>query len=272
MKPSPAKIPHIIIGGGSNIAFSDTGFRGRVFKLQFDKISQIPCSDFFEIETGINLQHLIKKLATQGYADLINLTGIPGDLGGAIRGNAGAFGNEISDFIQVIKYIDENGNLQTTSPKKCEFAYRKSIFKSNPDWAIVSTILKLNKPQSPTETIKLFQNKLQDRLEKNPSGRSGGSFFKNPLANNSPNTSNLIIKDDKFIAGQILDKLGSKGDQIGDIQISPQHANFFMNLGNGKQSDLIKLAQKWQTIAKEKLQVQLEPEVIVIDQFGERVL
>jgi len=266
------KIPSLVLGSGANVAFADEGFRGRIFSIKLANFKKLliddPKYDFWYVESGINLQQLIKNLADLGYDDLIDLTGIPGTLGGAVRGNAGAFGHEISDFIVAVQYVDNMGNINKVTPNKCAFAYRESIFKRQKNWIVVSIVFKFKKPKSPDFCQKVFQEKLRERLAKNPSGRSGGSFFKNPYIIINNQTCDLHKKDKKFFAGEILEKLGAKGDKQGDIQISQQHANFFMNLGKGKQSDLIILAKKWQKLAYKKYGILLEPEVALFNKIG----
>ncbi|MDH3325046.1 MAG: UDP-N-acetylmuramate dehydrogenase, partial [Candidatus Peregrinibacteria bacterium] len=205
---------------------------------------------------GKNLQNLIEESAKEGFTDLTNLAGIPGTLGGAVRGNAGAYGSEISEFIVEIEYVNELGNIEKISPQKAEFDYRTSIFKQNPDWAITSATLKLTQKENPETALEKIKNLTKERWQKIPAGKSGGSFFKNPT-NNS--------------AGKLLDELGAKGDQLGEIQIAQNHANFFLNTGNGKQNDLIELARKWKHKVSEKHNISLEPEVILVDEFGEIV-
>jgi len=260
------KIPKIILGKGSNIVFADKGFQGRVFFPNFQKSREISINkttSIFEVEVGKNFQEFIEETNKSGFEDLTNLSGIPGNIGGFTRGNAGAYGSETADFIEAIEFLDESGITQKISKKSANFVYRGSIFKENPNLFITKVIFKLTKKdlnnpeKTPEKLLTNTKNLLKTRWQKYPAGRSGGCVFKNP-----PNN----------IAGKILDELGAKGDQIGDCQISEKHANFFVNKKQAKQKDLIQLIKKWQKIVWEKQQIKLEPEIYIIDEFGKKLI
>lgn len=248
------KIPRIILGSGSNCVFSDQGFRGRVFI--FTGKEYVWQKNIVTVEAGENLQKMIENFAGFGWADLNNLSGVPGTLGGAVRGNAGAYGSEISDKLVEVEYLDEYGNLNKIPRKNCEFEYRNSIFKKNPNWFVARATFQLTESGNAKEIFKEVKKQFLIRVTKNPSGRSGGSFFKNPPDN---------------FAGKLLDEAGAKSDKIGTAQISAKHANFFMNTGNAKQEDLLKLAKKWQSKVREKFDIMLEPEVVLLDEYGKLI-
>ena len=245
------KIPRIILGAGSNCVFSDKGFLGRVFI--FTGKEYVWQRNIVTVETGERLQKMVEKFAGFGWSDLNNLSGVPGTLGGAVRGNAGAYGSEISDKLVQVEYIDEYGNLHKIPRNLCEFGYRTSIFKKNPNWFITRATFQLTEKGDATEILKEVKKQFIIRVTKNPSGRSGGSFFKNPPEN---------------YAGKLLDEAGAKGDKIRTAQVSAEHANFFMNIGNAKQADLLKLAKKWQDKVLEKSGILLEPEVVLLNERG----
>ena len=263
------KIPRIILGAGSNCVFSDKGFLGRVFI--FTGKEYVWQRNIVTVETGERLQKMVEKFAGFGWSDLNNLSGVPGTLGGAVRGNAGAYGSEISDKLVQVEYIDEYGNLHKIPRILCEFGYRTSIFKKNPNWFITRATFQLTEKGDATEILKEVKKQFIIRVKKNPSGRSGGSFFKNPPE------SELNLKTykkytgeiaERLYAGKLLDEAGAKGDKIGTAQVSAEHANFFMNIGNAKQADLLKLAKKWQDKVLEKSGILLEPEVVLLNERG----
>jgi len=248
-------IPKVVIGKGSNVIFSDIGFRGRVFIPRFDAI--IWDENEATVDVGKSFQDFIEASNNRGYSDLCKLSGIPGNVGGFIRGNAGAYGVEISNSCIVVDYLDERGNLKTLLSEQCEFGYRESVFKRNPDWCIVRGKFKFDHVEKTLgSSLQETKQILMERWKKNPSGRSGGCLFKNPL---------------NQIAGKLLDECGAKGDRIGDVQISEKHANFFLNLGKAKQADVLALAWKWRDIILEKKGIVLELEVFVCDEVGGRV-
>ncbi|NJP03909.1 hypothetical protein HC823_01405 [Candidatus Gracilibacteria bacterium] len=105
--------------------------------------------------------------------------------------------------------------------------------------------------------MKRVKDLFSERYQKYPPGRSGGSFFKNP-------------KPGEIFAGKLLEECGAKGDRIGDAQISEIHANFLLNKGNATQKDILELAKKWKGKVKEKFGVELEPEVMLVDEYGKK--
>lgn len=248
------KIPRIILGSGSNCVFSDQGFRGRVFIFRGKKY--VWQKNILTVEAGEKLQKLVENVTEKGWSDLANLSGIPGTLGGAVRGNAGAYGSEISDNLFEVEYIDEYGVVKKIPRENCEFNYRTSIFKKNPNWFITRATFLLKKKEDPIKISAEVKELFITRMKKYPPGRSGGSFFKNP-----PND----------FAGRLLEEAGAKGDLIGQVEISEKHANFFMNTGNAKQEDLLKLAKKWQNKVREKFDIILVPEVVLLDEYGKLV-
>ncbi len=248
------KIPKIILGKGSNIVFADKGFYGRVFSPKFDKIKWIDKKNgIVSVEVGQNAQKFIENTNKHGFQDLCNLSGIPGNIGGFVRGNAGAYGAETADNIIGIEYLDETGNLRKINKKDANFVYRGSVFKQNPDLFIIRAIFQLNKKTTPEKALEKTKKLLTSRWKKYPAGRSGGCVFKNPEGE---------------IAGKLLDELGAKGDKIGNIQVAKEHANFFVNLGNATAKDILELIKKWQDIVWEKHKIKLEPEIYIIDERG----
>ena len=252
------KTPKIILGKGSNMAFSDKGFRGRVFLPLFDKIHHhAPPSHYLRrvtVDAGCSFQKFIEDTNREGYFDLCPLSGIPGNVGGFVRGNAGAYGAETADFVTEIQYLDEDGVHQKMSGKEAEFEYRGSIFKKNPDLFILRATFTIEEKGNPQEALDKSKKLLQERWGKYPAGRSGGCVFKNP------------DQDNGLFAGKLLDEMGAKGDSLGDMVISDEHANFIVNKGEGTQKDLIDLMKRWQEKVLAQHNVKLEPEIYLVDE------
>jgi len=202
--------------------------------------------NLIEVNASISLNYLVNKL--DSYTGLEWAIGIPGTLAGAINGNAGAFGVEISELIKQVKVLEvKNKKIieREFSKKDCNFGYRNSIFKNNYNLIITSAILELEKGN--TEEIKKnIKNNLSKRILKQPKGFSIGSIFKN---------------GDNFSAGELIEKAGLKGKQIGDAKIAEDHANFIINLGNATSDDVLSLIKIIKKEVEEKFLIKLEEEI-----------
>lgn len=262
------RLPHFVLGSGSNLVCSDQGFRGRVIIIDSEHTTWR--ENILTVDAGKNLQKLILEAAEHGLSDLTNLAGIPGTVGGAIRGNAGAFGSEISDTLISVEFCDQNGITRTLNKPECQFGYRNSIFKKNPNWCVMRATFNLTSQTHKNTAQQNAQQLIKERWDKYPSGRCGGSFFKNP--NTAQQITILERQNANPYAGWLLEALGAKGDQVGEAQISDKHANFLMNTGHATQKDVITLATKWQQKVKEKFHITLEPEVMLIDQHGKHII
>lgn len=235
----------LVIGGGSNILFSSKGYNGLV--IVFNSIEKLIINDnLVEVNASTPLNYLVSSL--KNYTGLEWAVGIPGTLAGAINGNAGAFGEEISDSIKQVKVLeikDKEINLKEYSKEECNFEYRNSIFKNNPNLIITSAVLDLKKGNEEEINEKIKDN-LSKRMLKQPKGFSVGSIFKNG-------------KD--FFAGELIEKAGLKGKQIGDAKISNEHANFIINLGSATSDDVLELIEIIKKEVKEKFLIELEEEI-----------
>ena len=260
------EIPFFIFGGGSNVLFSDEGFDGLVIKLSNTQ---------YEIrntkvtaEAGVPLQKLVLETAKKGLSGLENLAGIPGTLGGAIWGNAGAFGREIGDLVEEVKILKiENCKLQIAKLKKkdCKFGYRDSIFKKRKNWIILEATLKLKKGKR-KEIEEKIKEVLKLRKEKQPlEFPSAGSVFKNVPIEKVPKKIQEKFKEkikNGFLpAGALIEAANLKGYQIGGAKISEKHANFIVNVGKAKANDVMQLIEKIKKEVKKKFRVQLEEEI-----------
>ncbi|MDK2949048.1 MAG: UDP-N-acetylmuramate dehydrogenase [Patescibacteria group bacterium] len=235
----------LVIGGGSNILFSSEGYDGMVIVFNSSNNFLID-NNLIEVNASVPLNYLVNKL--DSYTGLEWAVGIPGTLAGAINGNAGAFGGEISNSIKKVKALEVKDKKiieREFSKEDCNFGYRNSIFKNNPNLIITSAILELEKGN--TEEIKQkIKNNLSKRILKQPKGFSIGSIFKN---------------GDNFSAGELIEKAGLKGKQIGDAKIAEDHANFIINLGNATSDDVLSLIKIIKKQVEEKFLIKLEEEI-----------
>lgn len=261
-------LPFLIIGGGSNLLVSDEGVNKLIIKNEIEGV--VKEVRFLKVKSGTVLQNLVDYSIINNLSGLQKLTGIPGTLGGAVYGNAGAYGQTISDFLREVVCLNPKTlEVVTLQKDECEFEYRDSIFKRN-KWIILEIIFKLDVGKA-KELRKEADEILEKRLVKYPKGiMCPGSFFKNLVAENLPKEILNRISKEKIVygkvpAGGLLEEVGAKGDSLGDIEIASYHANLFVNKGGGKAADFYKLAKKYALKVKEKYGINLEPEVQLIN-------
>ena len=182
------------------------------------------------------------------------MMGLPGTIGGAVRGNAGAYGTETKDvFLNAILFNSEKG-LFEADEKYLNFSYRTSSVKTSKD-IVIKVFLKLKKDEALSKTGQAEATDIvKNRISKQPKGKCSGSFFKNPGAD--------------LKAGYLLEQCGCKGLTVGGAQVSPQHANWIMNLGTATQKDVLELSEMMQERVKSRFNVDLEREVQFMDATG----
>jgi len=244
-------LPFFILGGGSNVLINDKKYKGLVIKLQTTNYKLLTNS--MEVGAGLALGKIVGLALQNSLAGMEWAMGIPGTIGGAVYGNAGAFNQSISDAIEEVEVIDsKNQELRIKNYKKeeCGFGYRDSIFKRDKNLIILSVKIKLqlgNKKEIENKMNEYFQKKKQTQpLE----FFSAGSIFKNP---------------EKFKAGELIEKTGLKGKRIGGVEISQKHANFIVNNGRGASRDAKKLIDLIKKQANKKFNIVLEEEIQLIN-------
>ncbi len=257
------KIPLAMIGGGSNLVVSDHGFPGMVLRFLGDRI----CSDGTSVsaEAGAELQALVDFSITQGLRGLETMTGIPGWVGAAIYGNAGAYGHSISERVSQVRYWDGEA-VRSANGEQCRFAYRESIFKQRKDWFIFSAGLAME-PADPSELKKTAYEIRRIRDAKYPpSMRCAGSIFKNCLVAGLPasvvqQVPARLIREGKIPSAWFLEQVEAKGMRRGDIQVASYHANLIYNDGNGTAADLCHLIRELKQRVLVRFGFELEEEV-----------
>lgn len=283
-----------ILGGGSNILINDQGFNGLVikFKVQSEKLKVTVQNSNFLIEcwAGDSLAEVVNFSTENSLTGLEWAAGIPGIVGGAVRGNAGMPGGCMADSVENVKVleIDEqnqnskiknqncNSKLKIIDNKNCKFGYRTSLFKENHNLIIVFVMLKLQKGDKSEIEAKIKKN-LEKRTKSQPLGFSPGSFFKNPVVTNEriiaefEKDTGVKVKDNKNLyqnsneikipAGWLIAEAGLLGRRVGNIQVSENHGNFVINLGDGKAQDAIILLSIIKQKVRMKFCVQLVEEV-----------
>ena len=262
------KITWLVIGAGSNLIPNDNGFNGLVIK---NEIKDFRVKGFFVfVGAGNDLLKFIITVNKLGLGGMEKMAGIPGTVGGAIRGSAGAYGQEIKDHLKRVKVYDGN-RVYWLTKKQCRFSYRESIFKKNKDWIILGAEFKL-RPQLAKELSQISKVIIRQRQEKYPPDLlCPGSFFKNIiLAEIKPMTLRKKtiarvptekIKYGKVAAGYFLEAVGAKGMRVGGIKVADYHGNLIYNFADGQSADILELAKILKTQVKRKFGLDLEEEV-----------
>ncbi len=258
-----------ILGGGSNILISDDGIKGLVLKMSNDKA--VIRSERFDCGAGATLSKTARMSATAGLAGLEWSVGIPrATIGGAVRGNAGAFGVNMSDIVETVEiYNTDKNRFEFLSNKFCEFGYRESIFKKKSHYLIWNVVLKMSK-KNPSLISEEINKILDKRNISQPKLPSAGCVFKNLLVYDIRKVNSELAKEierkclakgGKIGAGWVIDFLGLKGTAVGGAKVSLEHANFIINTGKAKASDVVKLINIIKKKVKDHLKIQLYEEV-----------
>ncbi|MBU0999982.1 UDP-N-acetylmuramate dehydrogenase [Patescibacteria group bacterium] len=273
-------MPYLIIGGGSNLLVSDEAIDCLVIKNEINGISAThPRGEKMRLhlrgimvstKSGTPLQKLVNYTIQHGLSGLQKLTGIPGTVGGAVYGNAGAYGQSISDHIIKIATLNPDKlTIEQFNNPQCWFNYRDSIFKQN-KYAILEVIFQLKKGDP-----KALQQEAKEILAKRlvrypPDIKCSGSFFKNLIVSEIPRGILKNIPPEKIVygkipAGSLLEEVGAKGQKLDGIEIAPYHANLFINKNNGTAKAFYNLAKTYAIKVKNKFGIKLEPEVQLIN-------
>jgi len=245
------QLPLVILGKGSNTLPSDNGFRGVVCVLPHRGIiteSRHGKNVTLKIDAGTVLSSLIQDCKRMSVGGLEPLVGIPGTLGGAIVSNAGAHGCEIGTFVDSLNCIHKRtGKTKTFQKAECKFAYRSSLFSTHRDWIIQIINLVFSPVPFSSEKVKEFKEwRYSAQPVKLP---NAGSIFKNPNGQ---------------FAGALIEKYIGKGFRIGQVAISEQHANIFVNLGGATAEQFRELIAHVKNVVYDKTGIRLEEEIIIL--------
>lgn len=255
-------IPHVVLGGGTNVVFSDAGFRGVIIKIKNREFS----ADGETVTAGAGTVTgvFVQQCHAHGLTGTEFLVGIYGTIGGAVRGNAGSFGKEMKDIVTSCEVINEQGMLESWTSERLRFAYRDSIVKRG-GIVIVSVTCRLSHGDMARAKQTMNEYLAYKRAHQPINLPSAGCMFKNvtiPRGNGSlRNTFSKVIHDDVIPAWALIKEAELSGKRIGGIQISEQHANFFINVGNGTAEQIIMLKSLVKQRVRDTFGVQLEEEV-----------
>ena len=253
----------MVIGGGTNLIVSDAGFRGIVLRYRAESLRT--ANRHVMADAGAALQLLVDFANGHGLRGLETLAGIPGSVGAAIYGNAGAYGHAISERVLRVRFFDGAG-IRLFDNEQCQFRYRESIFKQHKEWIIFSTELRLE-PAPAAELQKISGDILAIRNEKFPvTMKCAGSIFKNLLLHELPpdvaaGVPSAVAREGKVPAAWFLEQVGAKGMQRGDIHVANYHANLIYNAGEGTAADLVALIADLKTRVRDRFGIAIEEEV-----------
>lgn len=260
-----------ILGSGTNILFSDEGFNGLIIKNSINGIQKE--GNKVSVGAGTQVSKLIDFCIKNSLSGLEWTGGLPGTIGGAIRGNAGAFGGETKDNVkEVISLNLKTLETETRTNDECKFSYRNSIFKNQAtDEIIISAVFNLRSGNKEDIESK-SQEKIEYRKAKHPLEYPNiGSIFKNVHVNQVPDEFkdelSQYIKSDPFPvipAAKLIFLSNLKGKRVGDVMVSEKHTNFIINLGNGKASQVKELIEIIKNEIKNKFGVVLEEEIMYL--------
>ncbi len=216
-----SRIPVFILGGGTNTLFHDKGFRGLVIRPQLKKVCVTDNSII--AESGALISQVVQTAARHGLSGLEGWIGLPGTVGGAVRGNAGANGIETKDLLTSATIFDVKKNrIEEYKNENLNFSYRHSLLKDSANLLLLSATFTFNEKLDTKKQQERMQEILKKRLASQPKGKNAGCMFKNEI---DPKTHAICS------AGRLIDECGLKGTRIGGIEISTVHANFLQNVG-----------------------------------------
>ena len=256
-------IPTMVIGDGTNLIVSDHGFRGLVLRYRGEAL--LAADGRVVAQAGAVLQDLVDFTIERGLKGLETLTGIPGSVGAAVYGNAGAYGHSISELVVKVQFYDGEC-VRVFCNGECEFHYRESIFKRHKEWIVFSAQLWMDRAEA-AALRKTADDILKVRNEKFPvTMKCAGSIFKNLLLAELPGTvaaevPEKVVREGKIPAAWFLEQVGAKGMVRGDIHVADYHANLIYNAGDGTAADLCALIQELKARVRARFGMDLEEEV-----------
>ena len=265
------KLKVFVVGEGTNLLVHDKGFHGLVVKLSlmelFRRATRITAG------AGVPMKKLVAFAAKHGLSGLEWAGGLPGTVGGAIRGNAGAFGGETKDSVSEVRSVDvKKLRERTHTRQECRFGYRSSIFKIRGGDEIVTSAVFQLKKGNPSAIQKATAEKIAYRKARHPlEFPNVGSIFKNVDVNDVPKHVfpgvAHVVKHDPFPvvpSAYLISEAGMKGVRVGGAEVSPKHPNFIVNRRNARAVDVKKLIARVQRAVKRKFGILLEPEVQIL--------
>lgn len=258
-----AQVPWMVLGGGTNLVVSDAGYPGLIVRFTGNRIEGEGRT--VRAQSGAVLQDLVDFSISRGLAKLHTMTGIPGLVGGAVYGNAGAYGHSISESVVEVRVSAPEGTV-SFSNRECGFAYRHSIFKQHKDWIVLSVRLSLVEGDRPALAGEAARIRAIRDEKYPPSMKCAGSIFKNVLVRELPEAvvagvPATVIREGKIPSAWFLEQVGAKGMRHGGIEVAPYHANLIYNAGGGTAAEVVDLVSLLKRKVFERFGFEIEEEV-----------
>ena len=258
-------VDYFILGGGSNMLFSDDGFKGVVIKVKTIDY-RLLTTDTIVADAGVLLSQIVSFAAKNSLSGLEWGVGIPGTVGGAVRGNAGAMGQETANCLEKVE-MWQNGEIMEMTKEELKFSYRSSCIKSS-GGVILKAFFKLVPAEKQTIMIAMT-GYLKQRTGRYPAFPSAGSFFQNIDINKWPGDlkalPEIFVERKKVPVGWVVEQLNLKGFAVGGAKISDEHGNFVINYNHATQADILTLIETLKEKVYNKFGVELIPEVEIIN-------
>lgn len=257
-------IEYFILGGGSNVLWKDEEFEGVVVRIM-NKELKIMDNGVIEAGAGTPLAVVVNTAVQNNLSGLEWAAGLPGTVGGAVRGNAGAMDSDTARSLVKIE-VWRDGEVLGLNIENCEFGYRDSVFKHTSD--VILRAWYKTVPGDKLTMMQKIQGYMKQRNGHYPAFPSAGSFFKNVdmavWPGKKDDLPEAFQKNGKIPAGWLNEQVGLKGFSVGGGKLSNEHGNFLINFDNATQSDMLKIVEEIQKRVFEKFGVELEPEVKII--------
>lgn len=260
-------LPWYVLGEGSNVVVSDRGFRGLIVRNYIEKYEHK--KSLVRVGAGDNLLKFIFQLDVYGFEGMERMAGIPGTVGGAIYGCAGAYGQEVQDHLVSVRVFDGR-RFRNLTKKQCRFGYRSSVFKKRKNWIITEAAFRFDS-KPPQTLLKISRDIIKLREKKyKPGLKCPGSFFKNiKLADLTAKSAGQLqkkveaeaVKFGKLPSGYLLDRVGAKGMREGRVAVAGHHGNLIYNLGGGRARDVKKLSTRLKALVKKQFGIIIDEEV-----------
>lgn len=242
---------YFVLGNGSNLLVGDKGYRGVIVKLGPCLSSIRVDGNHIAVGAGALLSQTAAAARDNGLSGLEFAAGIPGSIGGAIVMNAGAYGGEMKQLVQMVRVMDKEGEILTLDNDTMEFGYRTSIIRDRP-FTVLGAVLKLT-PGNKEEISAKMEELMRQRKSKQPlEYPSAGSTFKRP---------------EGHYAGKLIMDAGLRGYRIGGAQVSEKHCGFVVNTGGATAADIREVIEEIRERVLDRFHVRLEPEVIFLGDF-----